>query len=185
MMPPTLTSSDAAVGAGDDLAPAAVEPAKPIRPDTPTVDAKRMLTLEGCSPIQLNLTTGRIMKAKAKGMDIGNIETGILGNMFLDPLQLGEIVWLLFEDRIVAAGIADADAFYDAIDGAANRQMHEGMKAAVRDFFTWGEGFIENVEELLDGIKDSMRKTRVEMETDLIETPVSSTPSSNAQASPE
>lgn len=104
-------------------------------------------------PIQLNLTTGRLMVAADKGMEIGDIETGLLGEMFMNPLTLARAVWSIFEDRIVESGVKTETEFYDLLDGEANRALDAAMKAAVSDFFTWGPDYIAQVDKALTDMR--------------------------------
>jgi len=119
----------------------------------------KTLTLEGLPPIQLNLTTGRLILAAEKGMEISDIESGLLGQMFTSPIVLANAVWAIFEDRIVAAGVETEVAFYDLLDAKANRELDAAVKAAVSDFFTWGSAYIVQVNKAIENLSGSPEVT--------------------------
>jgi len=72
--------------------------------------------------------------------------------MFLDPEVLAETVWTIFEDRIVAAGIDNAEDFYEMLEAKLLKEVEAAMKASIVDFFSWGEKLISLVEKKLSDL---------------------------------
>ena len=113
------------------------------------------------APISLALTTGRLILAKKKDLDIASPDNGIMGQMFVDPIVLAENIWVIYGDRIGKAGIESEAEFYELLDEAGNRELDTAFKNAVSDFFTWGQVFVKQVNEAYGNISEKME---VEME---------------------
>ena len=113
------------------------------------------------APISLALTTGRLILAKKKDLDIASPDNGIMGQMFVDPIVLAENVWIIYGDRIGKAGIQSEAEFFELLDEEGNKQLDAAFKNAVSDFFTWGRVFVKQVNEAYGNISEKME---VEME---------------------
>ena len=113
------------------------------------------------APISLALTTGRLILAKKKDLDIASPDNGIMGQMFVDPIVLAENIWVIYGDRIGKAGIESESEFYELLDESGNRELDTAFKNAVSDFFTWGQVFVKQVNEAYGNISEKME---VEME---------------------
>jgi len=113
------------------------------------------------APISLALTTGRLILAKKKDLDIASPDNGIMGQMFVDPIVLAENIWVIYGDRIGKAGIESEAEFYELLDESGNKELDTAFKNAVSDFFTWGQVFVKQVNEAYGNISEKME---VEME---------------------
>jgi hypothetical protein len=103
------------------------------------------VVLGQCGPISLALTTGRLILAKKKDLDIASPDNGIMGQMFVDPVILAQNVWTIYGDRISKAGVQSEEEFYELLDETGNRELDTAFKNAVSDFFTWGRMFVDQV----------------------------------------
>ena len=107
-------------------------------------------------PISLALTTGRLILAKKKDIDIASPDNGIMGQMFVDPIMLAENVWVIYGDRISKAGIQSEAEFFELLDDEGNKTLDQAFKNAVSDFFTWGPAFVKQVTEAYGSIAEAM-----------------------------
>ena len=90
------------------------------------------------SLISLHLTVGLCEKAQAAGQDIGEINSGVAVEIFENPIKMASVVWAIFDDKIIAAGIEKEVAFKAMLDGAVLRGIEHAMENAIRVFFPWG-----------------------------------------------
>lgn len=151
-----------------------------------TNKGSKQVKLKGKDSFSVGFTTGRLMLADEKGLAVGSVESGILGGMFMDPLKLAEACWVLFSDRLNKAGVDTKEEFYDLLDAEANRDLDNAMKNSVRDFFTWGDDYVSEIEAVLSQMRDSIRQAREQQEAQVAqpETKTSSgQPSGSAQES--
>ena len=111
-------------------------------------------------PFSLNLTTGRLILAKKKELDIANPENGIMGQMFVDPIMLAQNVWTIYGDRISKAGIQSEEEFYELLDEDGNKQLDSAFKNAVSDFFTWGPVFVAQIDEVYGSTEEKIEEAK-------------------------
>lgn len=119
-------------------------------------DNKKTVVLGSNGPISLALTTGRLILARKKDLDLASPENGIMGSMFVDPIRLAENCWVIYGDRIAKAGIESEEAFYELLDEEGNRALDTAFKNAVSDFFTWGPAYVKSVREAYEGAQEEM-----------------------------
>lgn len=142
----------------------------------------KTLKISGYEPISFALTTGRLMLAQSKDLDIANIENGLLGGMFMDPIKLARAAWVLYGDRINDAGIDTETEFYELLDDQTNRELDECIKNAVSDFFTWGKDYVDQVDRVINNLGKEMQKA-MEGQEETEEKPTSGEPSGKVQES--
>ena len=90
------------------------------------------------SLISLHLTVGLCEKAESAGYDIGEINSGVAVEIFENPCKMASVVWAIFSDKIMEAGIETEAAFKDMADGPVLRGIEHAMENAIRVFFPWG-----------------------------------------------
>lgn len=127
------------------------------------------LTIGTYGPISLSLTVGRLILAKKKDIDIANPDTGVLGQMFIDPIVLAENVWKIYGDRISKSGIETEEEFYELLDDSTNRELDIAFKNAVKDFFTWGTILVEHIESMIAGGAEVMEERAQELVDEVTE----------------
>lgn len=108
------------------------------------------------------------MRAQDNDFDIEDVENGILGSMFMSPTKLARGVWILYSDRINTSGIETEEEFYELLDDEINKQLDNCMKRAVADFFTWGQEYVNQVENLLNSLGQTMEEA-AEAATETVE----------------
>lgn len=137
-------------------------------------------------PFSLSITTGRLILAKKKDLDIADPDNGIMGRMFVDPISLAENVYRIFGDRICKAGIETEEEFYELLDDEGNKALDTAFKNSVRDFFTWGETYVKHVDGLISSTEDRVEEVLEKMtEQASPSQEESGTPSGNTQESSE
>ena len=106
--------------------------------------------------VDLKLNVGRAIYGKQNGSDYGNLESGPVSTMFIDPSVLAKSVWDNYRDRLEAAGVETDSAFYELCDGAMLRKIEEPMKKAIVDFFPWGAPTIAKIEDRIGRLGEIM-----------------------------
>ena len=66
---------------------------KPLSPKVITMSESKSVVLGNHAPFSMSLTTGRLILAKKKEIDIASPDNGVMGQMFIDPVVLAENVW--------------------------------------------------------------------------------------------
>lgn len=137
-------------------------------------------------PFSLSITTGRLILAKKKDLDLADPDNGIMGRMFVDPIALAENVYRIFGDRICKSGIETEEEFYELLDDAGNKALDNAFKNSVRDFFTWGETYVKHVDGLISSTEDRVEEVLEKMtEQPSPSQEESGTPSGSTQESSE
>lgn len=137
-------------------------------------------------PFSLSITTGRLILAKKKDLDIADPDNGIMGRMFVDPIALAENVFRIFGDRICKAGIDTEEEFYELLDDEGNKALDIAFKNSVRDFFTWGETYVKHVDGLINSTEERVEEVLEKMtEQSSPSQEESGTPSGSTQESSE
>ena len=120
---------------------------KPLSPKVITMSESKSVVLGNHAPFSMSLTTGRLILAKKKEIDIASPDNGVMGQMFIDPVVLAENVWKIYGDRICKAGIETEEEFYELLDDKGNKALDTAFKNSVTDFFTWGQMFVDQVNQ--------------------------------------
>lgn len=99
--------------------------------------------------VDFSLDVGRKLMGKSNGQDLGDLESGVAMQMFLDPEAMAHAVWANFQDRLIAAGVQTDSEFFELLDGETSRKVTNAMKESITDFFPWGKMVVEQVEKRL------------------------------------
>lgn len=125
----------------------------------------KSVVLGNHAPFSMSLTTGRLILAKKKEIDIATPDNGVMGQMFIDPVTLAENVWKIYGDRICKAGIETEEEFYELLDDSGNKSLDSAFKNAVTDFFTWGQVFVDQVNQAYGSINEKVKESLETEET--------------------
>lgn len=100
------------------------------------------------------------MYGKQNGVDLGDLESGPISQMMMDPTVLGKTVWAVFRDRIESAGLTQ-NSFYDSLDGPTVKEVTAAIKQSITDFFPWGKQVMEELDEMIANLREAGEKMQV------------------------
>lgn len=113
------------------------------------------VTING-KTIDLKLTVGRVLFGAQNGSDLGELETGPISTMFLNPTQLGRVVWDVYRDKLQEAGVESDSQFYDSLDGPTLRKIEAAIRKGIKDFFPWGSQVLDEIERRINNLNSLM-----------------------------
>ena len=125
-------------------------------------DESRTVTFAGHQPVALNITVGRLIMAEEKGHAV-TMESGLVGQMMMDPIILAKSGWAIYEDRFTAAGIKTPEDFYELLDDEGNKNLLNAFTNSVKSFFQWGPACVDQMTTLVNELGEKM-KASVEAE---------------------
>ncbi|WP_149496191.1 hypothetical protein [Roseiconus lacunae] len=108
-------------------------------------------TING-SQISLALTVGRKHLGKQNGTDLGNLESGIHQQIFMDPEVLCQVVWNHYQDRLQSIEIENYEQLQESMDGPTSRIIEDAMRGAIIDFFPWGKQVLDKMDQLIEKV---------------------------------